>query len=450
MMNKMKKILCALILLLPFLQTKAQFVVNKKTEVKRKANDRLNQRSSDAIDRGLDKVEEGIGNLFKKKKKNGNTTNGNASESTATQDNTQSNGSAQAASGQNAGNASSKNTDGSNYKSSSKFDFVAGTKELYFDNFERLNIGDFPAEYNTNASGEVVTLDNKPGKWLKLSKNGAFIPEIIKDLPDNFTLEFEVGIIGKPTNNYTGFGLNFTTQKDELMKDYFFDGHSGTSIVYLHPGAAEASISVLATQSAEVRNTLNMPQWDVDNNRNFVKISLWRQKGRLRVYANEDKVIDVPRFFSENNKYQFAFFRRFFRECELFVTNIRLAVAEADTRNKLLTEGRFVTNGILFNVNSDIIKPESASILKEIATVLQENATINIKIIGHTDSDGEQTANLTLSTKRAEAIKAELSTKYNIAAGRMQTEGKGESEPLNSNSTAAEKAQNRRVEFIKL
>jgi outer membrane protein OmpA-like peptidoglycan-associated protein len=193
-----------------------------------------------------------------------------------------------------------------------------------------------------------------------------------------------------------------------------------------------------------------MPQWNVRDGNNFVKISVWRQEGRLRVYANEDKLLDIPRFFSETSIYDFAFFRSFFGECEVYITNIRYAVAGADNRNKLITEGRFVTNGILFDTNSDNIKPESGPVLKEIATTLQENPKVRVKIIGHTDSDGSDGANLVLSQKRAIAVKTALSSFYGIDASRIETDGKGESVPLNKNANASEKAQNRRVEFIKL
>jgi outer membrane protein OmpA-like peptidoglycan-associated protein len=74
---------------------------------------------------------------------------------------------------------------------------------------------------------------------------------------------------------------------------------------------------------------------------------------------------------------------------------------------------------------------------------------MNLNIIGHTDSDGEDTANMELSRKRAEAVKTALINVYNIAADRLQTDGKGESEPVGDNGTPDGKAQNRRVEFIK-
>lgn len=403
---------------------------------KDKTYGRGEQKSDETVDKALNKVEEGITGLFKKKDKK------KKKEEAEQQENSEQ------SSDENQDAQSQPSSSKKAVKSNSKFDFVAGEKELYFDNFNRLSIGDFPAEFNTNASGEIVNVNGESGKWLSMTKNGSFIPDNIKNLPENFTLEFEVGINADPSNNYSGFGLNFTTQKEDLLKEMFFS--QGTSIVYLHPGAGEASIFINPKNGSEISNNVKMPQWNVSTNDNRVKISVWRQKSRLRVYANEDKLLDIPRFFSEATSYDFAFFRSFFYDCEIYLTNIRFAVAGADTRNKLITEGRFVTNGILFDVNSDNIKPESGSVLKEIATTLQENPTVRVKIIGHTDSDGADGANLSLSQKRAAAVKTALSSFYGIESSRLETDGKGESQPLNKNATSAEKAQNRRVEFIKL
>jgi len=408
-------------------------VINPKETAKRKVEDRTNHKADETIDKGLDKLEKGIGSIFKKKDKK-----------------TDDNETSDSQSGNNNGNNTntSSQTNSGSAKSNSKFDFEPGNKVLYFDNFERLNIGDFPAEFNTNASGEVVNVNGKTGKWLSMTKNGAFIPESIKVLPDNFTLEFEVGLIGEPTNNYTGLALNFTTNKDGLFKDVLFDWSS--SILYLHPGADLASIQILPSSGEnEINNEIPMPQWS-SKKKNFAKISIWRQKGRLRVYVNEDKLVDAPRFFAESKPYHLAFSRRFFDDSELLMTNIRYAIAGEDTRSKLISEGKFVTNGILFDVNSDNIKPESGAVLKEIASTLQENPTVKVKIIGHTDSDGDANANLALSKKRALAVKNSLINFYGINGNRMETDGKGESQPVQSNNTTSGKSQNRRVEFIKL
>jgi outer membrane protein OmpA-like peptidoglycan-associated protein len=88
--------------------------------------------------------------------------------------------------------------------------------------------------------------------------------------------------------------------------------------------------------------------------------------------------------------------------------------------------------------------------LKDISSVLTENATVRVKIIGHTDSDGDDKSNLELSNRRAEAVKTALSKEFGIDAARMETDGKGESQPADKNDSPAGKANNRRVEFVKL
>jgi len=100
-------------------------------------------------------------------------------------------------------------------------------------------------------------------------------------------------------------------------------------------------------------------------------------------------------------------------------------------------------------VNSDRIKGESYGSVKEIAAVLTENKDLKIQIVGHTDSDGDEAANLDLSKRRAASVKAALANEFKIDASRMETDGKGESQPVDSNDTPAGKANNRRVEFIR-
>jgi outer membrane protein OmpA-like peptidoglycan-associated protein len=133
-----------------------------------------------------------------------------------------------------------------------------------------------------------------------------------------------------------------------------------------------------------------------------------------------------------------------------FVSNIRVAAGAPDTRNKLITEGKFVTSGILFDAGSDKIRPESFGVLKDIANVLKENADVKVKIVGHTDSDGDDAKNMELSGKRAASVKASLNKEFGIDESRMQTEGKGETKPITPNTTPEGKANNRRVEFLKL
>jgi outer membrane protein OmpA-like peptidoglycan-associated protein len=100
-------------------------------------------------------------------------------------------------------------------------------------------------------------------------------------------------------------------------------------------------------------------------------------------------------------------------------------------------------------VNADKVKPASYATLKTIADILIENAGVKIKIIGHTDADGNDAANLDLSKRRAAAVKAELVKTFSIDPAIIDTDGKGESQPVAANDTPSNKALNRRVEFIK-
>lgn len=171
------------------------------------------------------------------------------------------------------------------------------------------------------------------------------------------------------------------------------------------------------------------------------------QKARIRLYQDEQKIFDLPKAFPLTNV---KMDRIRFEEGAAMVSNIRIAIGNPDMRSKLITEGKLVSYGIYFDVNKDVVKPASYATLKEIAAVLAENPAVKIKIVGHTDADGADPANLDLSKRRAASVKNELVKSFAIDASRIETEGKGESQPVATNDTPSNKALNRRVEFIKL
>ena len=111
-------------------------------------------------------------------------------------------------------------------------------------------------------------------------------------------------------------------------------------------------------------------------------------------------------------------------------------------------EGIEVTfdSGLLFDFDSDVIKPTAASNLQELARSLNKFGESNILIVGHTDSQGDDAYNMGLSQRRANSASAYLQSQ-GVPASRITTAGRGESEPVASNDTEAGKAQNRRVEI---
>lgn len=343
------------------------------------------------------------------------------------------------------------------FASYSKFDFVPGEKVIAFEDFSADLVGDFPSKWNTNATGEIVTVEGFPGKWLKLDATGVYMPEFINELPENFTIEFD--LICNPEFRYESSPLYFATALLTKPSEYTVwmqgsGGRKGFNVALLpqNPSGKNGRVNY------EYHNESGDNSGERETNRFFapkknkVRISLWRQKQRIRVYLDDDKVVDVPKALNTGNynAIVFALNTSKTKPDQYLISNIRLAVGAPDTRNKLLTEGKFVTNGILFDVNSDRILPASYPVLKEIASVLKSEETLKVKITGHTDSDGDATANKTLSERRAASVKKALETEFGIASERLQTSGSGEAEPVGDNKTSAGKAQNRRVEFAKL
>lgn len=103
-------------------------------------------------------------------------------------------------------------------------------------------------------------------------------------------------------------------------------------------------------------------------------------------------------------------------------------------------------NMVNFDFDSSNLTPTAKSNLDKLAQVLVNNPDTNINVYGHTDNVGKVDYNQKLSERRANAVKAYLTTK-GIDASRMNAMGMGASSPIASNDTASGRAQNRRVEF---
>ncbi len=115
-----------------------------------------------------------------------------------------------------------------------------------------------------------------------------------------------------------------------------------------------------------------------------------------------------------------------------------------------LREGAVLSfDNIYFASGSATLKPESYSILDSVAILLRNNPTSRIQISGHTDSDGSEASNQTLSERRAQSVHQYL-VSTGIAGNRLTTVGYGESIPVVPNNSAANKAKNRRIEFLVL
>lgn len=326
-----------------------------------------------------------------------------------------------------------------------QYDFVAGDKILFFEDFSQDAIGDFPALWTSNGSGEVKNVNIADGKWLHMNgdeavycytKNIAF--------PDNFIIEFDI----IPDDEYQ-YGITLTVYEDDPsnrkeLNDDLYPGLRGLHITPKKDGwetrGYAPDLDWLNAQAAK-----NPVILEKSNH-----VIVWIQKRRVRIYHAGAKVLDSPTNIYTGTIFNRIRFSGWDAHSWPYITNLKITSASPDMRSKLLTEGKIVSYGIYFDSGKDVVKAESYGSVKEIAAVLNENPGVKIKIVGHTDSDGDDAMNLDLSKRRAANVKKYLESEFKISGDRIVTDGLGESQPVAQNNSVENKAKNRRVEFIKL
>lgn len=435
----MKKLLILIMVLVPAFGF-SQGLLNKlKNKVKSKAEQRLEKNVDKSLDKGFDKVEDAA-------------RPGTSSPTTKP---------ATPAAEKPAATETSVAAAEPALKSNSRFDFVPGDSIVYTENFEQDVVGELPQGWNTTGNGEIVTLNNFPGKWMRLYQQTNYLTSNTKEFGENYTIEFDVIMVLKFNGHfYPYFSFAICASNGEPTTDNSFLRE------YKKNGAVETIIYPAEKNYTKVRTTsyIDGKVYYKGDDKTFgyiesrygkpVHVAVQVQKERMRIWIDQEKLADFPKAVGIGyvmNQLQFQVHPSSYKEDQysMHIGNIKIAKGIPDTRHKLIEEGKFSTTGILFDVNSDVIKPESFGVLKGIATVLKENADVKVTIIGHTDSDGNDATNLSLSQKRAAAVVKTLSTEFGIDASRMGSEGKGETQPVGDNKTKEGKASNRRVEFIK-
>lgn len=437
----MRNLLIAFVVLIPVFGKAQSGVVDR---FKQKVKNRVEQRVDEGMDKAINKTEEEIN----KKPKTGEEANKNEKSTSSTS----------VAGAENATAATS-------FKTYSRYDFVPGENVLYAEDFSQDVLGEFPLKWATNNRGETVSLEGQQGKWMRMFI-GEFVSPAIKALPASFTVEFDM-VLTYTNSEEQGFGPQFPKFELQLLQ---LPAGAESARLYAQRGNEKSKLALIVQPAYEDRTSVYVQSYyerDMyfeggnkelkkfsGNYRKPFHVAIWVQKQRLRLWINEEKVYDIPQAISPDAVFNHIGFWTADNSQEenvgVYVSNIKVAEGTPDMRSKLLTEGRLVTHGILFDVNSEKIKPESAGVLKELAGMLKENPSVKVKIIGHTDSDGDDAKNLDLSKRRAAAVKNALEKEFGIAASRMVTDGMGEANPLAANTTKEGKVQNRRVEFVKL
>jgi outer membrane protein OmpA-like peptidoglycan-associated protein len=414
----------------------AQIKIDIKKKVETQVNRRANQATDKAINKGLDAAEDGIKDAVQNDgEKDKPADAGNAQGEQPKTENQQA-----------AAPASQQQTQLESY---SKYDFIPGEKVIFYEDFSQDAVGDFPALWNTNGTAEVVTTNLYPGNWMKFVMRECVWTDALLNLPDNYTIEFDVIPIKGEENGMGGYLVRLMQAKNAKAWDSGSAPGEGGFCLTVEYSGRPTYHTWLNKQDCQILKLNGYKDDAIYKQKENQKyhIAMWIQKSRIRLYQDQNKMIDLPKAFPTGclkpDRLRFEY-------GAAMISNVRIAVGAPDMRNKLMTEGKLITYGIYFDVNKDVVKPESYGTLKEIANILNEVPDVKVKIVGHTDTDGADAANLDLSKRRAASVKNELVKSFGVKGDRLETDGMGESQPVAPNDSPANKALNRRVEFIKL
>jgi outer membrane protein OmpA-like peptidoglycan-associated protein len=168
----------------------------------------------------------------------------------------------------------------------------------------------------------------------------------------------------------------------------------------------------------------------------------------IKAYLDTQRMANVPEMWGDHGPIVDLEFR-LWSSAKPMITNVRFAEGCRPPKD-VLAEGKLVTHGIHFATGSDVVLPDSAPVLRQVAAYMQANPTVKLQICGHTDNVGTPASNLDLSKRRAASVAKALSDDLKIAADRFATDGKGDTDPMASNAKPEGRAMNRRVEFAKL
>ncbi len=312
-----------------------------------------------------------------------------------------------------------------------KYDFVPGDKVIFYDDLKDEEEGEFP--YRWNLERGVFEIARMGGEyWILCTDDGYILPKMpTGPLPEKYTVELEFYSAG-PDFTVPYYYIHWLDASSEKIGRFEFSSGTHTTLSLLRNNLASKT---LTEPLAKGTHTMR----------------IMATKRSIKCYVDQIRVANVPKvegFSPVGFKVRMYPYKDEGNHC--MIKSFRFAEGGKSMREQLDETGRIVTHGILFDPDSYVIKAESYKTLKNIGRLFEDDPALKLSIEGHTDSDGSDDHNLTLSQNRANAVRSYLTAKFGVAAAQLEAKGWGESKPLDTNDSAEGKANNRRVELVKL
>ena len=326
-----------------------------------------------------------------------------------------------------------------------KSDFVPGDEIIFEDLLVGEKLGEFPSMWDLKeGNAEVVNVGGENA--IHMGEETLIMPYMKeKDyLPEQFTVEFDLYV---PC--YTGYGGN---DKVSMNNRYNIDLVNAAGKVVFQANWYNGNNEMGKPRDIDWRwhNGGEESQGEgtvAFNMSDFNHIAISFNKRALKFYVNGIRIANIPRCDAPTRFQIFSYSGA--SEDERFIKNIRIAKGAVPLYDRMMSDGKFITYGITFDVGKATIKPESMGEINRIVTLMTENPDLKFSVEGHTDSTGNPTSNQTLSEQRSQAIVAKL-VELGIAQDRLTAVGKGQNSPIADNNTDEGRAKNRRVEFVKI
>ena len=379
-----------------------------KVPVKKKAEKKTEREANKAVDKAIDDT---FNSIFGKKKKK--------TKQTTTEGNPAAEGTELVAEG-----------DSESLSAWTKFDFVPGDIVIFEDNLEGEANGEFPSKWDLyRGNVEIAKLGEENVINFPSVQNASIVP-LMKNqgdyMPEKFTVEFDV--------YFSEFCTTYRVEFYDMVNQKQPPGRS-----FIIIGPQDVSAEGYGGTNVAVPNQ-KYPFWK--------HISISFNTRALKVYYGEKRTSNIPRFRMEPTGLTIVS-----RQCHAgnhaMIKNIRFAEGSKDLYERFITDGKIVTNGIRLDVNKATLRPESMGVINQLYKLMQEHPEVSFSVEGHTDSDGEESHNLSLSQDRALTVLNKL-VEMGIPQDRLTAKGFGESMPITDNNTPEGKANNRRVEFVKI
>jgi OmpA-OmpF porin, OOP family len=313
------------------------------------------------------------------------------------------------------------------------YDFIPGERVIYFSDFTDEQVGNFPARLEfVEGNMEVAELGGH--RIMRATSQSRLNITLSEVLPQRFTIEIDV--VNRPSLAGSDFHLRGSVGRvDDAKTSIISWGSDGVSLM----GGGGGEVKLANNEANRLRYTGKPAQLRILGDGRYVK-----------VYLDEKRLANVPNANFERSKTLHLTIDARSEQNPAYISRIRVAESRKSMYDDLAANGRVATQGLLFDTGSDKLRPESAPTLKMIAAMIEQHADLRLRIEGHTDNVGSASANKALSDRRAAAVKAALVGEYRVSGARLDAKGFGDNRSVGSNATAEGRANNRRVELVKM